>query len=120
MQDFSKRLNCSRMFAKYILLGYEENYFFVVRHDGVYYNELETRVRLSKRRQKVGQAPSNTRLMVKHRPMKANEFKMQRYRERQLEPPGNYILFSSMPSEVPNINCIFIVITGMQIVTIFI
>ncbi|KAH1000004.1 hypothetical protein HUJ04_008227 [Dendroctonus ponderosae] len=68
--------------------GYEENYFFVVRHDGVYYNELETRVRLSKRRQKVGQAPSNTRLMVKHRPMKANEFKMQRYRERQLEPPG--------------------------------
>lgn len=23
--------------------GYEENYFFVIRHDGVYYNELETR-----------------------------------------------------------------------------
>uniref|UniRef100_UPI0038D25AFF RNA polymerase II-associated factor 1 homolog n=1 Tax=Homo sapiens TaxID=9606 RepID=UPI0038D25AFF len=30
--------------------GYEENYFFIFREgDGVYYNELETRVRLSKR-----------------------------------------------------------------------
>ncbi|XP_060523486.1 RNA polymerase II-associated factor 1 homolog [Cylas formicarius] len=69
--------------------GYEENYFFVVRSDGIFYNELETRVRLSKRRQKVGQAPSNTRLVVKHRPMNANEFRMQRYREKQLEPPGD-------------------------------
>lgn len=68
--------------------GYEENYFFVVRKDGIYYNELETRVRLSKRRQKVGQPASNTRLVVKHRPMDANEFRMQRYREKQLEPPG--------------------------------
>lgn len=41
--------------------GYEENYFFVLRNDGVYYDELETRVRLSKRRQKAGQAPSNTK-----------------------------------------------------------
>lgn len=47
-------------------------------------------MRLSKRRQKVGQAPSNTRLVVKHRPMNANEFRMQRYRERQLEPPGEF------------------------------
>lgn len=54
----------------------------------VYYNELETRVRLSKRRQKVGQQPNNTRLIVRHRPLNANEFKMQRYREKQLEPPG--------------------------------
>lgn len=23
--------------------GYEENYFLIVRHDGVFYNELETR-----------------------------------------------------------------------------
>ncbi|CAH0558918.1 unnamed protein product [Brassicogethes aeneus] len=68
--------------------GYEENYFFVVRQDGIYYNELETRVRLSKRRQKVGQPASNTRLIVKHRTMDGNEFRMQRYRERQLEPPG--------------------------------
>ncbi|KMQ92787.1 rna polymerase ii-associated factor 1-like protein [Lasius niger] len=68
--------------------GYEENYFLVIRQDGVYYNELETRVRLSKRRQKVGQQPNNTRLIVRHRPLNANEFRMQRYREKQLEPPG--------------------------------
>uniref|UniRef100_A0A6B2EFM7 RNA polymerase II-associated factor 1 homolog n=1 Tax=Phlebotomus kandelakii TaxID=1109342 RepID=A0A6B2EFM7_9DIPT len=66
--------------------GYEENYFFIVRSDGVYYNELETRVRLSKRRQKIGQAPNNTKLVVKHRPLNASEHRMQRYRERQLEP----------------------------------
>lgn len=30
--------------------GYEESYFFLFKNDGVYYNELETRVRLSKRR----------------------------------------------------------------------
>lgn len=46
--------------------GYEENYFLVLRNDGVYYNELETRVRLSKRRQKVGQAPSNTKFVKSH------------------------------------------------------
>lgn len=68
--------------------GYEENYFLVIRQEGIYYNELETRVRLSKRRQKIGQTPSNTRLIVKHRPMDANEYRMQRYREKQLEPPG--------------------------------
>ncbi|XP_067615870.1 RNA polymerase II-associated factor 1 homolog [Eurosta solidaginis] len=69
--------------------GYEENYFFVVRQDGVFYNELETRVRLNKRRVKAGQQPSNTKLVVKHRPLDANEHRMQRYRERQLEPPGD-------------------------------
>ncbi|KAH0566843.1 RNA polymerase-associated factor [Cotesia glomerata] len=68
--------------------GYEENYFLVMRNDGVYYNELETRVRLSKRRQKAGQQPNNTRLAVKHRPLTASEFKMQRYREKLLEPPN--------------------------------
>lgn len=68
--------------------GYEENYFLVLRQDGMYYNELETRVRLSKRRQKVGQQPNNTKLVVKHRPLNAPEHRMQRYRERQLEPPG--------------------------------
>lgn len=75
-----------------MFLGYEENYFLVIRQEGVYYNELETRVRLNKRRQKVGQPQSNTRLVVKHRPMDANEFRMQRYREKQLEPHGMYIL----------------------------
>lgn len=54
----------------------------------MFYNELETRVRLSKRRQKAGQPPNNTRLVVQHRPLNASEFKMQRYREKQLEPPG--------------------------------
>lgn len=41
--------------------GYEENYFLVMRQDGVYYDELETRVRLSKRRQNIGQQPNNTK-----------------------------------------------------------
>nr|CAD7261419.1 unnamed protein product [Timema shepardi] len=58
--------------------GYEENYFLVMRQD----------VRLSKRRQKVGQPPNNTRLVVRHRPLNAQEFRMQRYRERMLEPTG--------------------------------
>ncbi|XP_030373723.1 RNA polymerase II-associated factor 1 homolog [Scaptodrosophila lebanonensis] len=68
--------------------GYEENYFFIMRPDGIYYNELETRVRLNKRRVKVGQQPNNTKLVVKHRPLDAMEHRMQRYRERQLEVPG--------------------------------
>lgn len=68
--------------------GYEENYFFVQREDGIYYNELETRVRLSKRRLKAGQQASNSKLVVRHRPLNKQEHKMQRYRERNLEPPG--------------------------------
>ena len=68
--------------------GYEENYFFIKRDDGVYYNELETRVRLSKRRLRAGQQPSNSKLVVRHRPLNRTEHKMQRYRERHLEPPG--------------------------------
>lgn len=69
--------------------GYEENYFFVMRNDGVFYNELETRVRLSKRRVKAGQQPNNTKLVVKHRVLDANEHRIQRYREKQLEPAGD-------------------------------
>ncbi|NXB23212.1 PAF1 factor, partial [Rhagologus leucostigma] len=48
--------------------GYEENYFFIFREgDGVYYNELETRVRLSKRRARAGvQSGTNAVLVVKH------------------------------------------------------
>merc|ERR1719219_3310257 len=68
--------------------GYEENFFFLFRGDGVYYNELETRVRLSKRRLKAGQQASNSKLVVKHRPLNKQESKMQRYRERNLEPPN--------------------------------
>lgn len=68
--------------------GYEENYFLTIREDGVFYDELETRVRLSKRRQKMGAQPSNTKLCVKHRSLNAAEHKMQIMRERQLEPAG--------------------------------
>lgn len=68
--------------------GYEENYYLVMRPDGVYYNELETRVRLSKRRQKAGQTANNTKLVVKHRVLNANEHRMQRFREKQLEAPA--------------------------------
>merc|ERR1712066_187215 len=66
--------------------GYEENFFFLFREDGVFYNELETGVRLSKRRLKAGQQISNSKLVVKHRPLNKLEHKMQRYRERNLEP----------------------------------
>lgn len=69
--------------------GYEENYFLVIREDGVYYNELETRVRLSKRRQKLGAQANNTKLVVKHRPLNAAEHKMQVNRDRFLEPQGD-------------------------------
>lgn len=71
--------------------GYEENYFLVIREDGVFYNELETRVRLSKRRQKVGTQVNtklNTTLVVRHRALNATEHKMQVMREKQLEPAG--------------------------------
>merc|ERR1719436_394988 len=66
--------------------GYEENFFFLFRGDGVYYNELEMRVRLSKRRLKAGQQISNSKLVVRHRSLNKQEMKMQRYRERNLEP----------------------------------
>jgi RNA polymerase II-associated factor 1 len=67
--------------------GYEENYFIVFRDDAVYYNELETRVRLTKRRPKPGEpATSNTRLVLKHRSLTSREHRMFRQRERQLEP----------------------------------
>ncbi|CAN7993197.1 unnamed protein product [Ixodes pacificus] len=57
--------------------GYEENYFFVFREDGVFYNELETRVRLSKRRLKPGVQPNNSKLVVRHRPLNEVEHKTQ-------------------------------------------
>lgn len=44
--------------------GYEENYFLVYRQDGIYYNELETRVRLNKRRQNIGHQPNITKWVV--------------------------------------------------------
>ncbi|XP_022649856.1 RNA polymerase II-associated factor 1 homolog isoform X2 [Varroa jacobsoni] len=68
--------------------GYEENYFFVFRQNGVFYNELETRVRLSKRRLKPGMAPNNSKLVVKHRVLNENEHRQQQMRLSQLEPPA--------------------------------
>lgn len=70
--------------------GYEENYFFVMKDDGVYYNELETRVRLSKRR-KVGpgaSAVAKSRLIVRHRPLTDQEVAAQDGRVMMLEPAG--------------------------------
>ena len=67
--------------------GYEENYFIVFRDDAVFYNELETRVRLTKRRPKPGEpATSNTRLVLRHRTLTSREHRMFRQREKQLEP----------------------------------
>lgn len=65
--------------------GYEENYFFVLRDDCVYYNELETRVRLSKRRAKVGPT-NNSKLIVRHRTLNDQELKTQDIRQSQLMP----------------------------------
>ena len=66
--------------------GYEETYFFVFRPDGVFYNELETRVRLSKRR-KLGNAPVNkSRLVVKHREPRTEELAKMTGRLSMLEP----------------------------------
>ena len=59
----------------------------MVRNGVVYYNELETRVRLSKRRARAGAAAQAlTRLVVTHRPLSAQEHRMLRLREKQLEP----------------------------------
>ncbi|RWS27766.1 RNA polymerase II-associated factor 1-like isoform 1 [Leptotrombidium deliense] len=69
--------------------GYEENYFFCFREDGFYYNELETRVRLSKRRFKKdnNKVQTTSKLFVKHRALNDNEFKTQDIRLRMLQPP---------------------------------
>ncbi|KAF8567900.1 hypothetical protein P879_04592 [Paragonimus westermani] len=79
------------------MANYEENYFFVFRKDGVYYNELETRVRLSKRRKLTqsgsfvtgggGGVPSapKTRLIVHHRDFTDDELKAQTDRLYMLE-----------------------------------
>ncbi|CAG5136016.1 unnamed protein product, partial [Candidula unifasciata] len=68
--------------------GYEETYFFIMRDDGVYYNELETRVRLSKRRKTMTNAQLKSRLIVKHRPLTDKEMAAQAGRLQMLEPPG--------------------------------
>lgn len=70
--------------------GYEENYFFVFREgEGVFYDELVTRVHLSKRRARggVGGVQSAvSQLVVKHRELNENEKKAQHMRMNQLDP----------------------------------
>lgn len=72
--------------------GYEETYFFVFKDEGVFYNELETRVRLNKRRKRAGAGPqANTRLVVKHRLMNDQEERAHDNRLTMLAPPGEEV-----------------------------
>ncbi|KRZ12923.1 Delta-1-pyrroline-5-carboxylate dehydrogenase, mitochondrial [Trichinella zimbabwensis] len=57
-------------------VGYEENHFFSFRDGRAYYNELETRVRLNRRRVKDGHVHSavpNSRLIVRYRDLNDQE-----------------------------------------------
>jgi len=69
--------------------GFEENYFFVFReNEGVFYNELQTRVRLNKRRGLGGAggvSSSVSKLVVKNRDPTENEIRLQNARLVQLE-----------------------------------
>jgi len=69
--------------------GFEENYFFVFReNEGVFYNELQTRVRLNKRRGRGGAggvSSSVSKLIVKNREPTENELRLQNARLVQLE-----------------------------------
>lgn len=68
--------------------GYEENYVFVFREEGVFYDELVTRVRLSKRRAKGGAGgvkSAVSKLLVKHRELTDQEQQVQDARILQLE-----------------------------------
>jgi RNA polymerase II-associated factor 1 len=62
---------------------YEENYYFIMKNDGIYYNELETRVRLSKRRNKDGKI-RNSRLIINYRPYNKHELRLQSVRARTI------------------------------------
>lgn len=66
--------------------GFEENYFLAMRDDIVVYNELETRVRLSKRRTATGGIkPANLRLIQRYRSFADSELKTQKKRLRALD-----------------------------------
>lgn len=51
-------------------------------------NFIKFRVRLSKRRQKIGvqSSSTNTRLIVRHVPINEQEFSVHKFREKQLQP----------------------------------
>ncbi|CAF3089143.1 unnamed protein product [Rotaria socialis] len=66
--------------------GFEENYFLSVKDDSIVYNELETRVRLSKRRAAGGGSkPANLRLIQHYRQFLELEEKTQRKRLKAFE-----------------------------------
>ncbi|UJR38032.1 hypothetical protein I4U23_030714 [Adineta vaga] len=66
--------------------GYEENYFLSLRDDSIVYNELETRVRLSKRRPMTsGFKVANLRLTQRYRSFLESEERNQRKRLRALD-----------------------------------
>lgn len=65
--------------------GYDQNYFFVKRGREFYYNELETKVKLTKRRTKTGSSGS-AKLIVRHRSLNDQELKIQTIRETALKP----------------------------------
>ncbi|XP_014677153.1 PREDICTED: RNA polymerase II-associated factor 1 homolog [Priapulus caudatus] len=68
--------------------GYEENYVIIFHKDSVSYNELETKVCLSKRRMKDGSFHTQkSRLLVRHRPLTEMEHNAQQARLKALEPP---------------------------------
>lgn len=64
--------------------GYEENYFFVWREEAICYNTLETKVKLTKRR--VKNNTTNSKLIVRHRPLSDQELNLYKLRMQQLEP----------------------------------
>jgi RNA polymerase II-associated factor 1 len=59
---------------------YEENYFFVIKDSGVFYNELEFRIRMNKRRANPGGKVSNSRMIAKYRAYNRRELREQRMR----------------------------------------
>lgn len=69
--------------------GYEENFFFALREDeGVFYNELQTRVKLNKRRTKGGAGgvtSAVSKLIVRNRQPTEPEIQLQKSRLLQLE-----------------------------------
>lgn len=64
--------------------GYDQNYFFVKRGEEFYYSELETRVKLTKRRTKTGSGQA--KLIVRHRALSDQELKIATIRESALKP----------------------------------
>uniref|UniRef100_A0A0N5AUU3 RNA polymerase II-associated factor 1 homolog n=1 Tax=Syphacia muris TaxID=451379 RepID=A0A0N5AUU3_9BILA len=68
--------------------GFEQdNYLFSVRSDGVYYDELETKVTLTRRKTVKAQVQQKSILYLHHRPYDDNELSIQRDRLNRLLHP---------------------------------